>query len=155
MTTTALVAAAVLGFSTEVDLETISAKEYLDACAHAQYTIVYCRRLTDRERQDIWDRCHFAIKKMNHYLEKAEEEAGKMSDCNTRELTVACIQGAIAGTSGKSPWAVIIGAVLNTICKQIGSSSKHYFKSIDYLEEAHYYAVYADELQIKLIIGEK
>lgn len=110
----------------------------------------YEMRLSQDERDRIYQEIHFAVKKMNYYLKKADSEASKIKDVSIRDATVGAIEGAIAGLSGRTPYAVVIGGCLGALGHIAGNGYYHFSRSRDYLREAESFAYIADELQERL-----
>lgn len=150
---TLLTAATMLGTIPEPIVDPVSYYQYINSETPDEWMVVYCHRLTDEQRQNIWIRIHFAIKKMYYWLEEAEKEAGQITDVDMRELMVAAVKGAIAGTSTRNPYAVAISAGLAVIAEQADCSLRHWLNARDCLREAEYYADVADDLQEKLLRG--
>jgi len=151
--TALLLAAAVFGTGPDVVVDPDSYAEYLEARDCAEWTIVYCRRLTDEQRENIWNRIHFSLKKMYYHLDEAEAEAKQITDVQVRQMTVGAVKGAIAGLSTKNPYQVAIGAALGALAEQADCSLRHFLESRWHLQQAEYYADVADDLQNKLLRG--
>lgn len=106
--------------------------------------------LSQQERQQIWNKMHFAVKKMNYYMSQASREAQQITNVNVREATIAAIEGAICGLAGSSPASVICCGCFGALARIGGDACRHFLRSKDYVREAEIWARVADELQERL-----
>lgn len=117
----------------------------------AEPCTAYCEcALSDMERDKIWNEAHRAIQRMYNAMDKADEEASKITDVNIESATKAAIAGAVGGLSTRNPYGVVITCCLNTIGSIAGDSYWHFREAKRYVREAEYYAKLADELQERL-----
>jgi hypothetical protein len=118
--------------------------------AASQIMHMYQMRLSDQERERIYNECQFAIKKMYRFMDKADREAQKIACIDVREATVSAVEGAICGLGGRTPYSVVIGGCLGALARIGGDSFRHFIACADYVEQAEMYAMIADDLQERL-----
>ena len=106
--------------------------------------------LSQHERDRIWKEIHFAIKKMNYFLDRAHAEASQITDINCRNAMVGAIEGAVAGIGGGTAYSVVIFGCLGAIARISGDAYLHFAQSRDYVKESKCYAEIADTLEERL-----
>jgi hypothetical protein len=117
-----------------------------------EYAVVkkHKSKLTEKERNRIYNEIHFSIQLMNRSLEKAELHAMKIKDVDIREAAIDAIKGAMFALAAGSCRAVVIGTCLGALSHIAGESYRNYLISTDYVTDAKAYAEHADELQERL-----
>lgn len=106
--------------------------------------------LSQQERDRLFREAEQCIRSMYKLMDKADSEAGKITDVSIRDATVAAIEGAICALAGRSAYACVVGACLSAIGRIAGDSYRHFQMSKEYVQEAKYYAKRADDLQERL-----
>lgn len=107
-------------------------------------------RLSEAERDRIYQEIHLAVTRMYDCLDNADFYAGRISNIDVRNACKAAIQGAIAGLAGRNAYSVVIGACLGSLANIGGSAYEYFLISRDCVRDAEYYAWEADRLQERL-----
>lgn len=106
--------------------------------------------LSEQERERIWREIHFAIKKMNVYMDKAYNESERINDINIRSATKSVVQGCICGLTSCNCYGIVIAGCLGGLSDIAGNYIDSFMRVQDYVQEAATYARIADDLQDRL-----
>lgn len=117
---------------------------------HNPYLVGIERSMTQSERDRIWNEIHFAVKKMNSCMNRAEREVQQIYDIDVRDATFAVIEGAICGLGGGTAYSVVIGGCLGGLARIGANSHAHFRRAQDHVRDAESYAMIADDLQERL-----
>lgn len=103
-----------------------------------------------QKRERLWNEIHFAYKKMNIRLEKAETYAFNIKDLDARDFVDDVIKGCIAGIAGKSLASMAIGSALGAI-SFFACEYSHYCTDVrNCLTGAQKFAYIAESLEHQL-----
>jgi len=122
-------------------------------CAPLQ---AYCKhsnpecQLTQNERDKIMRELKFTIKKLHSALGRADKEARLITDIDIEMATRGAIAGAAAGIQAGNVYGFAISTCLGTMGAIAGDSFIHFRNSRKHVQDAQYFAYYADELQERL-----
>jgi hypothetical protein len=109
--------------------------------------------LTEKQREFLFAKIHFAYKKVEIFTEMAKEEAKLILNYNTKRIVLDAIAGAIVGIQGGSPASVVISSCLAIIAGAATEATDHWIKSYEYMQEARTYAIIAEDAEIELLMG--